>query len=197
MNGINNEPDGATPLEPDEMEGLIFKQVTTRAELNELEHANILEGMHWLNKNTKIDILNEGFILELHKQLFGKVWSWGGSFRRTEKNIGIDPLQVPIQLRQLLDDTRYWLEQNTYKPKELAARFHHKLVYIHLFPNGNGRHARIMADSILIKLMHEPAIDWSGGLNLDLMSQRRKQYIDALRSADKHDFKKLIKFVNA
>ena len=102
-----------------------------------------------------------------------------------------------IQLRLLLDDARYWIEHKTYPPTELAARFHHKLVLIHLFPNGNGRHARIMTDAMLTKLMGKPAIDWAGGYLLESMNERRNQYIAALRAADKHDFSKLLKFVGA
>ena len=134
---------------------------------------------------------------DLHKRLFGQIWKWAGSFRKTEKTIGVDPIQIAIQLRQLLDDARYWIEYETYPPMELAARFHHKLVLIHPFPNGNGRHARIMADAILTKLMGEPAIDWAGGYPLESMNERRDQYIAALRAADKHDFTTLFEFVGA
>ena len=189
------EPDGATPLDVDEIEGLRFTHITTRGELDQLEQANIVEGMQWLKKQKNADILSEGFVRDLHKRLFGQVWKWAGSFRKTEKNIGVDPLQIAIQLRQQLDDTRYWIEHETFPPMELVVRFHHKLVLIHLFPNGNGRHARIMADAILTKLMGEPAIDWAGGYKLENMSKRRDQYIVALRAADKHDFSKLLEFV--
>lgn len=195
MSGVMGYPDGATPLDPDEMEGLRFKHIATRGELDQLEQANIIEGMNWLKKQKIPDVLTEGFVCDLHKRLFGQVWKWAGSFRKTEKNIGIDPRQVAIQLRQLLDDTQYWIDNDTYPPKELAAKFHHKLVYIHLFPNGNGRHARIMADAILTKLMNKPAIDWAGGHRLEEMSERRAQYISALRAADGHDFGKLFNFV--
>ena len=197
MNRVNNEPEGATPLDHGEMEGLRYSHITTRGELDELEQANIVEGMQWLKKQRNVDILSEAFVRNLHKQLFGKVWKRAGSFRQTEKNIGVDPVQIAIQLRQLLDDANYWIEKKTYPPKELAARFHHKLVLIHPFPNGNGRHARIMADAILIKVMGERAIDWAGGYKLDVMNERRKQYIAALRAADRDEFSKLLEFVGA
>ncbi len=192
-----DSPDGATPLDPDEMEGLRFSHVATRGELDQLEQANIVDGMVWLKKKKGPDVLTEGFVCDLHKQLFGKVWKWAGSFRRTEKNIGVDPLQIAIQLRQLLDDARYWIENDTYSPLELAARFHHKLVYIHPFPNGNGRHGRIMADALLTKLMDAPGIDWAGGYKLESMNERRDQYIAALRAADGHDYTPLFDFVGA
>ena len=195
-NGLD-EPDGATPLEVDELEGLRFTHITTRGELDQLEQANIVEGMQWLKKQRNANILSEGFVRDLHKRLFGQVWKWAGTSRQKEKNIGVDPLQIAIQLRQLSDDTRYWIENETFPPMELAVRFHHKLVLIHLFPNGNGRHARIMADAILTKLMDAPAIDWAGGYKLENMSERHDQYIAALRAADKHDFSKLLEFVCA
>ena len=190
-------PDGATPLDPDELDGLKFKHVSTRGELDQLEQAGITEGLKWLDKQKNPDVLSEAFVLELHKRLFGSVWKWAGTFRRTEKNIGVDPIQVAIQLRQLLDDAKYWVEHGTYAPKELAARFHHKLVFIHPFPNGNGRHARIMADAVLTKLLNEPAIDWAGGYRLEAMNERRDQYIAALRAADGHDISVLLEFVGA
>ena len=190
-------PDGATPLDPDEMEGLKYKHVSTRGELDQLEQANIDEGLQWLKKQKNPDVLTEGFVCDLHKKLFGKVWKWAGTFRRTEKNVGIDPIQIAIQLRQLLDDASYWVENGTYPPMELAARFHHKLVYIHPFPNGNGRHSRIMADAVLTKLLKESPIDWAGGHRLEEMNERREQYIKALRQADAHDYSALLEFVGA
>jgi len=195
MSKIMEYPEGATPLDPDEMEGLLYKHVTTRGELDELEQANIDEGLQWLKKQKNPDVLTEHFACALHKKLFGKVWKWAGTFRKTEKNIGIDPIQITIQLRQLLDDVRYWIDNDTYPSKELAVRFHHRLVFIHPFPNGNGRHSRIMADAMLTKLMDAPVIDWAGGYKLEKMNERRNQYIEALRAADGHDFSALLKFV--
>lgn len=189
--------DGATPLDPDEMEGLLFKHVTTRGELDELEQANIQEGLAWLEKQNNPDVLSEGFVVKLHKQLFGQVWKWAGTFRLTEKNIGVDPYQISVNLRVLLDDARYWVENKTYPPIELAVRFHHRLVQIHPFPNGNGRHSRIMADSILVKLLSENEIDWAGGYRLEDMNERRTEYIAALRKADAGDYDALFKFVEA
>lgn len=118
-------PEGATPLDPDEIVGLKHKHVTTRNELDQLEQANIQSGIEWLTRTRNKDILNETFVRELHKQLFGDVWKWAGTFRRTEKNIGVDPLQIPEKLRTLLDDVRYWIENTTYSPEEIAVRFHH------------------------------------------------------------------------
>jgi Fic-DOC domain mobile mystery protein B len=176
------------------MKELLFNHVATR---DQLEQANIADGMAWLKKQKSPDILTEGLVRDLHKRLFGQVWKWAGSCRKTEKNIGIDSLQIVIELRHLLDDACYWIEHQTYPPMELAVRFHHKLLLIYPFPNGNGRHARIIADAMLTKLMGEPAIDWAGGYKLKNMNERRDQYIAALRATDKHDFSKLLEFVGA
>lgn len=189
-----NYPDGATPLDPDEMLGLKFKHVMTRGQLDHLEQANIQNGLRWLSRRKKLDVLNETFIRQFHKKLFGEVWEWAGTFRKTEKNIGIDPLQIGVELRVLLDDVRYWIDHETYSSIESAVRFHHRLVYIHLFPNGNGRHARIVADALLTKTLNEKPIDWSGGHNLQAMNDRRHLYIQALRSADKGDYSSLLMF---
>lgn len=187
--------DGATPLDADELEDLKFPHVTTRGELDHLEQANIEAGLLWLNRRKNPDILNEQFVRNLHKRLFGEVWRWAGSYRLTEKDIGVTPIQIAAQLRDLLVDARYWVNNSTYSPVEGAIRFHHRLVYIHPFPNGNGRHARIMADALLEKIHKTQAMDWSGGSDLQRMNERRKQYIAALRAADGGEYGPLFIFV--
>ena len=130
-------PDGATPLDPNELEGLKFPHIQTRSQLDRLEQQNIQEGLKWLASQRKCnDLLTTEFTKELHKRLFGLVWKWAGSFRTTEKNIGIDPINISVELYKLLEDARYWIDHHTYPPIELAARFHHRQVQIHLFPNG-------------------------------------------------------------
>jgi Fic-DOC domain mobile mystery protein B len=142
------EPADATPLDRDEREGLKFRHIATRGELDEMEQVNIASGLIWLARRRKRDILTESFIRELHRRLFGDVWTWAGQFRRSEKNIGIDPLQIDVELRMLLDDARYWADNDVFAPLEAGARFHHRLVRIHPFANGNGRHARMPPMSI-------------------------------------------------
>ncbi len=186
---------GATELDPDERVGLRFKHVTTRAQLDHLEQANIQAALQWLARLKIDDILTEQFIRELHRKLLGQVWGWAGAFRQSEKNIGVDPLQIPVQLRLLLDDVRYWVDHATYCPLECAVRFHHRLVFIHLFANGNGRHARIMADQLLSRVFAEPPIDWAGGADLQAMGARRSSYLEALRRADRGDYQPLLNFV--
>ena len=190
-----DEPEGATPLGPDEMTGLKFRHVTTRGELNELEQANIQQGLLWLGRRRDSDILDDDFVRTLHKQLFGDVWEWAGTFRPRETNIGVDPSHIAIQLRLLLDNARVWAETGVYAPLEAAARFHHRMVEIHLFPNGNGRHARIAADLFLERHFDHPAIKWASGFDLEADNARRGVYINALRRADGGEFDQLLEFV--
>lgn len=190
-------PDGATPLNTDEMEGLKYPHIETRVELDQLEQQNIQEGYNWLKRQRKFkDFISEAFVIELHKQLFGSVWSWAGSFRNSDKNIGIDHLYIGVELRNLLEDARYWLEHGTYNNEEFAARFHHRLVKIHPFPNGNGRHARIMTDVILEKVLGISPVNW-GASGLDKDGEHRQRYIQALRAADNNDYQSLIEFVSS
>ncbi len=189
-------PEGATPLDPDELEGLKFKHVTTRGELDHLEQGNIQDGLIWLQRYKDTNVLTEGFVRQLHKRLFGDVWVWAGTFRKTEKTIGVDPAQIGVQLHMLLDDARFWVDNGTYEPSEAAVRLHHRLVFIHLFPNGNGRHARILADALLTKTFKQAPIDWAGGYDLEAMNERRKQYIQALRAADGGNIEPLLRLVS-
>ena len=134
------------------------------------------------------------FVRDIHRQLFGDVWKWAGTFRTTEKNIGVDPLEIAVQLRMLLGDVHFWIKNETYGPEEIAIRFHHRLVSIHVFPNGNGRHARIMADALLTKSFNKQPIDWARGHDLQSMGERRKEYIVALRKADGGNYDPLFLF---
>ena len=194
---VMDYPDGATPLNTDEMEGLKYPHIETRVELDQLEQQNIQEGYNWLKRQRKFKgFISEAFVIELHKQLFGSVWSWAGSFRNSDKNIGIDHLYIAVELRNLLEDARYWLEHGTYNNEEFAARFHHRLVKIHPFPNGNGRHARIMTDVILEKVLGISPVNW-GASGLDKDGEHRQRYIQALRAADNNDYQSLIEFLSS
>ena len=188
-------PEGATPLGPDETDGLKFRHITTRGELDELEQVNIESGLRWLARQRRADVLSDDFAITLHKRLFGDVWKWAGTFRRTGKNIGIDPIHIGVELRMLMDSARYWAGHGVYSPPEAAIRLHHTLTYIHPFPNGNERHARITADTVLERVYNAPPIDWTGGFDLQKMNERRAAYIAALKAADQQDFAPLIAFI--
>ncbi len=191
-NPLDEQEDASTPLTEEEQEQLIPSYISLRSELNAAEQENILRAEEWAFKRQR-DVLNERFLTDLHERMFDRVWRWAGSFRQSNKNIGIDAYQIPMALRQLLEDCRYWIEQETYPPDEIAVRFHHRLVFIHPFPNGNGRHARLSTDILLTSLDH-PRFTW-GSENLVDPSGTREAYIAALRSADNHDHGPLIVFV--
>jgi Fic-DOC domain mobile mystery protein B len=189
-------PEGATPLDQDEMAGLKHPHIETRGELDQLEQQNIQDGYNWLTRQRKYkDLLREDFILEMHRRFFGSVWSWAGRFRQSDKNIGIDHSHIAVALRNLLDDARFWVEHGTYGREEFAARFHHRLVSIHPFPNGNGRHARILTDVILENVLGVAPVNWGAGALVN-DTDHRHDYIAALRAADQNDYGPLITFVS-
>ena len=185
------EDDAATPLTPDERAQLIPTYITTRAQLNEAEQANIADADLWAFRR-KRDVLDEAFLLNLHKRMLNGVWKWAGSFRQTERNIGIQAYRIGVELRQLLDDVRYWVEHQTFSPDEIAVRFHHRLVFIHPFPDGNGRHARLAADLLAVQL-GQKRFSW-GSANLVTADETRATYVAALKAADAHDIGPLLAF---
>ncbi len=195
MSELFNEPDDATPLGPEERDGLLQTWITYRSELNEAEQTNIAAGAAWAYRQRRRDILAEEFIKPLHAKMFGDVWAWAGDFRRTERNIVIDPARIPVEFRMVLDDARYWVENETYPPDEIAVRLHHRLVAIHPFPNGNGRTTRLLADLLAVRLKQEP-FTW-GRVSLTDVSETRARYIAALRAADDHDITPLIEFARS
>jgi Fic-DOC domain mobile mystery protein B len=153
------EPHDATPLKPNERDGLLQSWITNRGDLNAAERDNILKGAAWARGRrgrTAVDLLTVDFAMSLHKRMFGEVWSWAGAYRQTERNIGMDAHRIPAQMPMIFDDIRYWAEHDTFPPDEIAVRLHHRLVAIHPFPNGNGRHARLMADLLIEKLGGHP-----------------------------------------
>jgi Fic-DOC domain mobile mystery protein B len=186
--------DAATPLAPGEREGLIPTHVTLKGELNELEQKNIAEANGWAFER-KRNVLDEAFLKGLHRRMFNKVWRWAGDYRTTERNIGVKPHLIQPGLVQAIDDARFWVDNKSYEPDELAVRFHHKAVLVHPFPNGNGRWSRLAAD-LLITNQAGQRFSWGGG-NLHLHGTARKAYIDALHAADNYDLGPLIKFARS
>ncbi len=187
-------PDGATPIDPDEAEDLLLTHITTRGELDRWEEENIIEAMDWLDRTKPTDILNELFVRELHRRMFANVWKWAGHFRHSDKNIGGPWYQISANLKDLCDDVRLWIELQEYPPDEVAIRFHHRLVLIHPFPNGNGRHARLMTDLLLENILNYPRFTW-GIEDLSRTGNARQRYIATLHAADKYNYEPLRKFV--
>lgn len=185
---------GATPLDPVELRDLIPEHLITQEELNAWEEKNILKARQW--GSNKIDILSISFMRELHRHMFDETWRWAGTFRRSEKNLGVSWHVIAAEVKKLCDDVHYQLAHATFPDDEVAIRFHHRLVWIHPFPNGNGRHARLMADLLIIQLGHQP---FSWGLNRSLSNPTpiRKHYIESLQLADRGDYSRLLVFARS
>lgn len=196
--GLNlNYTFGQTSLDEEEKEGLKIPSVSTKGELDEYEQKNIEQAIQWtLGSKIKVEkLLSEQFVKSLHYRMYSDVWKWAGQFRKSEKNIGVKSFQISTDLRVLLDDTKYWIENNSYSTDEIAIRFKHRIVSIHCFPNGNGRHSRLMADLIAEKIFKNKVFTWG---QADLLSSKeldvRTNYLTALQKADNGNFADLIKF---
>jgi Fic-DOC domain mobile mystery protein B len=190
--------DGQTPLDENEIQGLKIPSITTKGELDEMEQNNIEEAQLWLlgRKLNYNQILTPEFITNLHKRMYGNVWNWAGEFRKTDKNLGIPFYQITTGLKQLLDDTKFWIENKTYDSDEIAIRFKHRIVSIHCFANGNGRHSRIMADIIIEKVFKNKIFSW-GMSDLSKENDIRANYLKAIKLADRHDYTELMKFARS
>jgi len=187
-----------TPLEEVEREGLLIKTITTREELDQMEQLHIEKTIVWLihKKFSKDRILSEEFVKDLHRKMFGEIWSWAGTFRKTEKNLGIEWTRIRVELKKLLDDTSYWIKHHVYTQDEVAIRFKHRLVKIHCFPNGNGRHSRLMADVIIENIYGGQVFSWKQS-NLLRSDKIRREYIQAIQKADQGSIEPLIQFARS
>ncbi len=189
---------GQTPLEEEEKEELKIKTISTRGELDEFEQANIEKAIEWSlkHKYSYDKILTVEFLKDLHKRMFSEIWEWAGKYRKTNKNIGIDKFIIEPELRKLLDDCKYWIEHKTYSDDEIAIRFKHRLVKIHLFPNGNGRHSRLCADILISHALNRPFFTW-GGSNITDKGETRTEYLNAIYEADKGNIQPLLDFARS
>jgi len=189
-------PEGATPIDPDEAEGLLLTHITMHGELNRWEQDNIVEAMAWIDKKKPSNILNGRFIKQLHKRMFGNVWRWAGQFRRSDKNLGVSWHQVPVCLKNLCDDVPVWIQTENESPEEMAVRFHHRLVCIHPFSNGNGRHSRLMTDILIENVLLGSPFTW-GKRDLSNPNEYRSRYINALQEADNGNYIPLQEFAKS
>lgn len=183
--------EGSTTLSPTEKKGIKLKHIYLMKELDEAEALNIIHGLDYLRNYKKDDFLTIDFALKLHRNLFQDIWEWAGIFRLTEKNIGVGPFKVQIELHKTFEDVKFWINNNTFPPEEIGARFHHRLVWIHPFSNGNGRWARIYTE-YLYKRLNWGKPNWHFG---EEPHKRRQAYIKALQAADLKDMSLLIHFM--
>ena len=198
--GLNvKHKDGQTPLSEEEMDGLLINTITTHGELDEFEQMNIEKAIEWtLTKKFKAEyILSEDFVRELHKRMFNDVWAWAGEFRLSQKNLGIKFHLIGTALKQLNDDCLFWVKNNTYSGEEIAIRYKHRIVNIHCFANGNGRHSRLIADVIHKQIFNRDYFKWGSHSNLVKAGEQRTKYLHAIRKADKGDILPLINFAKS
>jgi Fic-DOC domain mobile mystery protein B len=187
--------DGQTPLDEDEKEGLLIKTITTRGELDEFEQLGVEKAITWTMKRKPAlkQILTEDYIKELHKRMFSDVWQWAGEFRTTNKNLGVDKFTIGVELRKLLDDCKYWIDKRVFSEDEIAVRLSHRIVTIHPFTNGNGRHSRLLADILVSSGLGQSIFSW-GRINLTNKGVARAKYLAALKEADKNNYILLVQF---
>jgi Fic-DOC domain mobile mystery protein B len=197
VSDLFQEPDDGTPLQPEEREGLLQSWITYRKDLNEAEQENIVQGTAWAQRSARKieELLTDDFVRKLHGRMFGDVWKWARQYRVTERNIRVQPWQIQQEVPNLLSDVRYWIENKTYPPDEIAVRLHHRLVAVHPFPNGNGRLARLMADLLIGQLGGKP-FSWGSGSLADV-GKLRAQYVASLRMADNNDIGSLLAFARS
>jgi len=186
--------EGHTELSPEDHDGLIPSYIATRGDLFDAEQRNIVQAL--LRRPPRAEeLLDDRYLRDLHDAMFGQVWSWAGQYRTRETNIGIEPAQIAVAVRSLTDDIAWWVDSETFPIDEIAVRFHHRLVAIHPFRNGNGRHGRVAAD-YLARALGTEAFSW--GRNLELATgDLRRAYLSALQSADLGEIAPLLAFVRS
>jgi len=189
---------GQTPIDEDEKEGLLINTISTRGELDEFEQANIENAIEWSlkKKHSYERILSVEFIKEVHKRMFSEVWDWAGTFRVTNKNIGVDKYIIEQEIHVLIDDCKYWIENNIFQEDEIAIRFKYRLVRIHPFPNGNGRHSRLCGDILVSHALNQPFFSW-GGKNITDQGETRARYLRAIYRAAQEDIIPLLEFARS
>ncbi len=189
---------GQTPIDDDEKEDLLLRTISTRGELDDFERRNIDQAIKWsLNSSFSSDeVLSIGFIKELHLRMFSEVWGWAGSFRQSNKNIGVDKYLISQELFKLTEDCKYWVINKTYPEDEIAVRYKFRMVSIHPFPNGNGRHSRICGDILASHVLGRPVFPW-GGKRIEEVGETRRQYLQALYAADQGDVAALLEFARS
>lgn len=189
-----NNPIGATPLDYQELMDLIPGHITTQEQLNAWEEKNILTALPWAFKQK--EILSSPFIKKLHEKMFDQTWKWAGKFCTSDKNIGVHWSQISVKIKELCDDVRYQIDHASFAKDEIAIRFHHRLVWIHPFPNGNGRLSRLMAD-LLITKQGGQRFNWGMHQDIYKATSTRKEYIEALQLADRGNYSRLLAFARS
>ncbi len=183
-------PEDSTPI--NDLSGLIPSGITVKSALDEWEAENILKAYNRYLKTSRKRAISPGLITAVHKEMFGLTWKWAGSFRKENLNLGVEWFAIPVEIKKLCDDIAFWEKSKNVNILEQSVRIHHRLVRIHPFLNGNGRHARMIADIFLSgrgkKLPLWPDKDMVETTDI------RKRYIHCLKEADNGDYAGLLEF---
>jgi Fic-DOC domain mobile mystery protein B len=145
-------------------------------------------------------MLSIDYLQELHRQMLGEVWQWAGEIRANDlQNAFASPVpDIRPQLAMLyLDATEHWLQDDRMTPDEFTVRVHHRVVKVHPFRNGNGRHSRLLADLVLEKHFRLAPFTWGGNAGLGNTDPNRETYLEGLKAADKGDYEPLMKLCRA
>lgn len=190
MDRLNKTLPGETPI--DDISGLRVKGISTRAQLNAAEAENVLKAtLKYLasRPSRRTAPFSVAWMLKLHREMFGHVWSWAGEIRTCDLNIGVPYFQVRQELYNLAEDLATWRKFG-HDFVEQAARLHFRSVRIQPFLNGNGRWARMLAN-ILLKQNRSPIVEWPEEV-IGTESTVRNEYIAAIKEADGGDDEPLI-----
>lgn len=185
---------GQSHLDKEELEGLKLSGIKDWKEIIAHESKSISKTITWTEKNqfSTEKIFSELFIREIHKRMFGDVWSWAGKYRLSNKTMGVEKTLISKELKQLFNNIKFWIESESYDPDEITIRFIHRLMQIQCFPDGNARHAKLMADIVIEHVFNGDIFTWGESLNNPKL--QREKFLDALKKADKGKMEDLIKF---
>ena len=194
--GIIDQSKDATPI--DDLSGLL-QDITTRQELNDAEALNIVNATDWIDNGRIDDPFTATFYRTLHTKMYDEVWAWAGELRSQTGEVthpGSRPEDVGRDIaRVAMDFHREWEALNDHDHLlPLIARYHHQLVLVHPFNNGNGRWSRLAADAVLQRLANQPPLTWATD-TLVVDSAERKAYIAALKKADNGDIAPLFDYL--
>lgn len=186
-------------MDPDARQFLLpeHADVATNNELNELEALNIADAFAWADDQTwqTADFFTQHVLREIHAKMFDQVWVWAGTYRSREVNIGnCPPEEISTRLEQVLGNLSYQSE-NGRSAHDVCTALHHCIAQIHPFPNGNGRHARLVARLLAQTMgLERSSLTWGSTEYAD-EDTRKAAYISSLRAADDGDFGPLKSFI--
>lgn len=181
---------GRTSLTVQDLQGLKLPFVKTRAQLSAVEGPNIVSGKQATltsRKSRVPNMLSVEYLRELHSRMFNDVWDWAAQIPSTElqNEFAASVPGIRPQLSILYADAiEYWLNDKRMTPEEFAVRVHHRVVKIHPFRNGNGRHSRLLADLLLSENFGLETFTWGGSAQLGAGDLYRQPYLEGLKAAD-------------